>query len=108
MGSSWAARRAGMRPESRPASRVTTRAAPRPAPRSTLPVLIINGRNDLLLPLETSVRPSFALQGAPDEHKRLVVLEGGHIPSNNNVIREVLDWLDRYLGPVESSDPGNG
>jgi len=78
------------------------------APRSTLPVLIINGRNDLLLPLETSVRPSFALQGAPDEHKRLVVLEGGHIPSNNNVIREVLDWLDRYLGPVESSDPGNG
>ncbi|MCZ6746691.1 MAG: hypothetical protein O7C74_05690 [Acidobacteria bacterium] len=61
------------------------------APRSTLPVLMINGRNDFLLPLETSVRPSFALQGAPDEHKRLVILDGGHVPSNHDVIREVLD-----------------
>jgi len=54
------------------------------------------------------VRPNFALQGAPDVHKRLVILEGGHIPSNNNIIREVLDWLDRYLGPVEDSGREDG
>ncbi len=77
-------------------------------PSPSLPVLMINGRNDFLLPLETSVRPSFALQGAPDEHKRLVILDGGHVPSNNDVICKVLDWLDRYLGPVTSSSAGDG
>jgi dienelactone hydrolase len=78
------------------------------APRSTLPVLMINGRNDFLLPLETSIRPSFALQGAPAEHKRLFIFDGGHLPSKNDVAREVLDWLDRYLGPVEPPGAGNG
>ena len=40
----------------------------------------------------------------PDEHKRLVLLEGGHVPNEpNEVIRETLDWLDRYLGPVAGS-----
>jgi dienelactone hydrolase len=76
------------------------------APRSTLPVLMINGRNDFLLPVETSVRPSFSLQGAPAEDKSLVLLEGGHIPSQNDIIREVLDWLDRYLGPVTIQPTG--
>ena len=38
----------------------------------------------------------------PTEHKRLVLLDGGHVPASpNEVIREVLDWLDLYLGPVE-------
>jgi hypothetical protein len=78
------------------------------APRSTLPVLMINGRNGFLFPLETSVRPNFALQGAPDEDKRLVIFDGGQLPSINGIIREVLDWLDRYLGPVEAPGAGNG
>jgi predicted Ser/Thr protein kinase len=74
------------------------------APRSTVPVLMINGRNDFGSPLQTEIQPMFALQGAPDEHKRLVVLDGGHVPeSANEFIREVLDWLDRYLGPVEQN-----
>jgi hypothetical protein len=69
---------------------------------------MINGRNGFLFPLETSIRPNFALQGAPDEDKRLVIFDGGHIPSINGIIREVLDWLDRYLGPVEAPGAGNG
>jgi hypothetical protein len=29
------------------------------------------------------------------------VLEGGHIPLKiHEVMREALDWFDRYLGPV--------
>lgn len=71
------------------------------APRSTLPTLMINGRRDLGNPLETNIQPMFDLLGTPAEHKRLVVLEGGHVPGTpNEVIREVLGWLDLYLGPV--------
>ena len=71
------------------------------APRSTVPVILINGNNDFIAPVKTSLEPMLAFQGAPPEHKKLVLLEGGHIPPLNDVIREALDWLDRYLGPVE-------
>ena len=41
--------------------------------------------------------------GTPDEHKRLALLDGGHVPASpNEVIREVLDWLDLYLGSVDT------
>lgn len=70
------------------------------APRLALPVLMINGHHDFLFPLETSQRPMFELLGTPPEHKRHVVIPGGHVPPWNEVIRETLDWLDRYLGPV--------
>ncbi len=40
--------------------------------------------------------------GTPARHKRLVTFENaGHVPPRIELIREVLDWLDRYLGPVE-------
>jgi len=74
------------------------------APRSTVPTLMINGRDDFITPLETSQKPLFELLGAPAEHKKHVVLEGGHLPPDRRaIIREVLDWLDRYLGPVAPS-----
>jgi serine/threonine protein kinase len=73
------------------------------APRSTVPTLMINGRADFGAPVETNIRPMFDLLGTPDEHKRLLLLDGGHVPSSaNEVIRAVLDWLDRYLGPVDT------
>jgi serine/threonine protein kinase len=73
------------------------------APRSTVPTLMINGRKDFNAPVETNIRPMFDMLGTPAEHKRLVLLDGGHVPvSVNDVIREVLDWLDLYLGPVET------
>ena len=71
------------------------------APRSRVPTLMINGRDDLRLPYELFQLPLFRLLGGPDADKRHARLEGGHIPSNRNeIIRETLDWLDRYLGPV--------
>jgi dienelactone hydrolase len=70
-------------------------------PRSTVPTLMINGRKDFNAPVETNIQPMFDLLGTPAEHKRLVLLEGGHVPAEpNEVIRAVLDWLDQYLGPV--------
>ncbi|MFQ5791981.1 MAG: alpha/beta hydrolase family protein [Acidobacteriota bacterium] len=71
------------------------------APRATVPVLMVNGRDDLVFPVEASQLPLFRLLGAPDEHKRHALMEGGHLPIDMQaVMREILDWLDRYLGPV--------
>lgn len=72
------------------------------APRSRTPTLMINGRDDFILPYELAQQPFFAMLGAPDDRKRLARLDGGHIPTNRlEIIREVLDWLDRWLGPVQ-------
>lgn len=72
------------------------------APRARIPVLMMNGRNDFTFPLETSQIPMLRLLGAPEKDKRHVLFDGGHNPpSMQEVIKEVLDWLDRYLGPVK-------
>jgi hypothetical protein len=43
----------------------------------------------------------FERLGTPAKDKRHVVFESGHtnLP-RSETIREVLGWLDRYLGPV--------
>jgi eukaryotic-like serine/threonine-protein kinase len=71
------------------------------APRVRVPTLMVNGRYDFEQPVETSQRALFDLLGPPSEHKSHVVLEGGHLPwRRQEVIDQVLAWLDRYLGPV--------
>ncbi len=70
-------------------------------PRIKVPVLLLAGRNDFHFPVETSQEPLFKLLGTSAEHKRHVIFEdAGHVPPRIEVIREALDWLDRYLGPV--------
>ncbi len=69
--------------------------------RITLPILMVNGRYDYVFPLEMSQRPLFDRFGTRPTDKRHVVLEAGHAPlPRADLIRETLDWLDRYLGPV--------
>ena len=73
------------------------------APRIRIPVLMVNGRDDFRRPVETSQTPLFRLLGTPPQHKRHALLDGGHVPYRfQDVIREILDWLDRYLGPVKN------
>ena len=71
------------------------------APRVRMPTLMLNGRYDYDTPFATSQQPLFALLGSPPEHKRHVVLDFGHALVVEDVAREILPWLDRYLGPVE-------
>jgi serine/threonine protein kinase/formylglycine-generating enzyme required for sulfatase activity len=74
------------------------------APRSTVPTLMVNGKADFGAPVETNIQPMFDMLGTPAEHKRLALLDGGHVPASaNEVIREVLDWLDLHLGPVNTT-----
>jgi eukaryotic-like serine/threonine-protein kinase len=76
------------------------------APRVRAPVLMINGRYDFTAPFETTQVPLFRLLGSPAKDKKHVVFDSGHVPPWPDVVRETLDWLDRYLGPVDSRASG--
>jgi pimeloyl-ACP methyl ester carboxylesterase len=69
-------------------------------PRITAPVLMLNGQYDHYFPVETAQRPMFRLLGTPADKKRQVIAEGGHFIPRPQLVKETLDWLDRYLGPT--------
>jgi hypothetical protein len=65
---------------------------------------IIRSGRALLYPVYkgTFERRFFELLGTPEPHKKYVVLEGGHVPQDiRGLFREVLNWLDTYLGQVK-------
>ena len=67
------------------------------------PVLMLNGRYDAIEPVDTAQRPMFEHLGTPKEHKKWVLFDDDHaLPGHRNeVAREALAWLDRYVGPVK-------
>jgi pimeloyl-ACP methyl ester carboxylesterase len=70
------------------------------APRVKIPILMINGRYDFIFPAESSQRPMLRWWGTPENDKRYVLIDSGHVPPRNDIIRETLNWLDQYLGAV--------
>ena len=90
----WRAVRFSLPPESQPLNFL---------PRLKTPVLLLGGRYDFYYSVEASQKPLFNLLGTPAEHKRHVIFENaGHVPPRIDVIREVLGWFDRYIGPIEA------
>jgi formylglycine-generating enzyme required for sulfatase activity/dienelactone hydrolase len=74
------------------------------APHVKIPILMVNGKEDSTFPFEESQRPMYEFWGTADEHKKHRVFPGGHgVPGlfRKQIRGEILDWLDRYLGPVE-------
>ena len=70
------------------------------APRVRVPTLMLNAKSDFGYPIESSQLPLFRALGA--EHKDHVLFEGGHIPVRfHEMIKAILDWFDRYMGPVK-------
>ena len=69
--------------------------------RIRIPILMLNGRYDSFFPYETSQVPMFNLLGTPEEHKSHLVYDVGHVIPRNQLIKESLAWLDKYLGPVK-------
>ena len=60
---------------------------------------MINGRNDSLLPLDSSQKPMYQLLGTPEEHKHhIVVDEGTHTVPQDKLEKETIHFLDRYSG----------
>ena len=73
-------------------------------PRVTIPIFMFNGRYDSFFPLDTSIKPLYENLGSPAADKKLTVTDSNHFVSAysaNQLISETLDWLDKYLGPVE-------
>lgn len=67
-----------------------------------MPVLMLNGKYDYYFPYETSQLPMFRLLGTAPNQKKQVVYETSHFLPRNQLIREILNWLDLYLGSVEA------
>jgi predicted esterase len=68
--------------------------------RVKIPTLMLNGRYDVSLPLETSAKRMYDLLGTPEKDKVQKVYDTDHYIPRNEMIREILDWLDKYFGPV--------
>ena len=62
---------------------------------------MLNGKYDYRFPLENSVKPFFNLLGTPEKDKKLILYETDHFVTKNDLIKEVLAWCDKYLGPVK-------
>jgi TolB-like protein/dienelactone hydrolase len=69
--------------------------------RITMPVLMLNGRYDYLLPMDEMQKPLFELLGSVPDQKKHVVYDSGHVgfPANQQR-REIRAWLDTHLGKV--------
>ena len=70
-------------------------------PHVTTPVLHFSGRYDTDFRFETSSKPFFDRLGTPLQDKKHVVEPTGHFVARAVATGETLDWLDKYLGPVD-------
>jgi eukaryotic-like serine/threonine-protein kinase len=64
------------------------------------PVLMLNGRYDFFFPLESTQDPFYQLLGSKKDQKKRMLYETGHNIPRNELIKEILNWLDQYMGPV--------
>ena len=71
------------------------------ANRVKIPVLMLNGKYDATFPIETSQKPLYELLGTSPENKRIFIYESGHFVPKDKLIKETLNWMDKYLGPVK-------
>ena len=72
------------------------------APRVQTPVLMLNGEHDIVFPMQTSQKPMFEQLGTDPEHKRHYVTPAAHRVPRDVLIRETLNWFDRYLSKQEN------
>jgi serine/threonine protein kinase/formylglycine-generating enzyme required for sulfatase activity/dienelactone hydrolase len=64
------------------------------------PVLMLNGRYDFFFPVESNQEPFYQLLGSRKDQKKHILYDSGHNIPRNELIKETLNWLDQYLGPV--------
>lgn len=70
-------------------------------PRIGVPSLMLSGEFDPMVSRADAER-YFELIGVPPDQKRHVIALGGHFIPRDLLIRETLDWLDKYLGSTGS------
>jgi dienelactone hydrolase/predicted Ser/Thr protein kinase len=70
------------------------------APRVKVPVLMLTGKYDYNYSLEESQKPLFNLLGTDPKDKKWILYKSGHSVPRQQLIKESLAWLDKYLGSV--------
>jgi eukaryotic-like serine/threonine-protein kinase len=73
-------------------------------PRVRAPILMVNGDEDFIFPVETTQLPMYEGLGTPLADKKHVLYPGGHeiaATKRSQVIQEIVAWLDKYLGRVQ-------
>ena len=73
------------------------------ASRVKVSTLMLNGLEDAIFS-DISQKTLFESLGTPDEHKKHLTYPTGHVISGDSrekMKRDVLAWLDKYLGPVD-------
>ena len=68
--------------------------------RITIPTLMLHGLYDANVPYDYCGKPMFDLLGTKDKDKKLFIYETDHIIPRKELIKESLNWLDKYFGPV--------
>jgi eukaryotic-like serine/threonine-protein kinase len=69
-------------------------------PHVKQPVLMLNGRYDFFFPVDSTQEPFYRLLGTKKDEKKHLIYETSHNIPRNELIKEMLNWLDLYLGPV--------
>jgi len=67
--------------------------------RVKIPVLMLNGRYDITFVYEKDVSPMYQLFGTPEKDKLLRLYDTGHYIPKTQLIKETLNWLEKYWGP---------
>ncbi|MFT3681961.1 MAG: SUMF1/EgtB/PvdO family nonheme iron enzyme [Ferruginibacter sp.] len=70
-------------------------------PRVTQPVLMLSGKYDMFFPVETSQIPMYNFLGTPKADKKRLVYDAGHLVPRTALVKETLEWYDKYLGVVK-------
>ena len=62
---------------------------------------MLNGRYDFFFPVESTQDPFYRLARIEERPEETHLLyDTGHNIPRNELIKETLNWLDQYLGPV--------
>jgi hypothetical protein len=61
---------------------------------------MLSGHYDFFFPEPSTQVPFYNLLGSPKDQKKRMVYDSGHAVPRNELIKETLDWLDLYLGPI--------
>jgi cephalosporin-C deacetylase-like acetyl esterase len=73
--------------------------------RVRVPVLMLVGLNDTMVPFESAQKPMYRLLGTPEGDKKLIPYDvPGHNVRWDDAEKEALSWLDKYLGKVPRKD----
>jgi formylglycine-generating enzyme required for sulfatase activity/dienelactone hydrolase len=65
--------------------------------RVRAPTLMINGEYDAIAQRETEGQPLYDWLGTDPEHKKMYLAPTSHFMPREVLIRETLDWFDKYL-----------